>query len=416
MRKIWVILGFGNSGKAAYDFLLNRDNDEKIYTIDDKKQQIPNKIKNIEEFFHSNHSKIKLIVSPGVSPKNPIIVQSLKKNIPVFTELDLVLPNFRGKIIAITGTNGKSTTASMVSHLLSKQGVQHQIGGNFGKPACEMAKQALDDDFWILELSSFQLHYLNNISFAANAFTNIASDHLQWHGSFKNYLADKLNIFKNGNKNQINLIDQDVVLKAKAHNLQLPSSYEVIDKKSLEPFKKKLGFSLFNTKNACLAHRLVSSILKRPVSVFELSDYKFLSHRYETVKTFGQWSIINDSKSTNLDSCIQAIENATGKMTVFIGGQSKGESFSSILNYSDKIGVVVAFGNNSRFIYDSLSSKIHVILYKTLNDAMKNLKSLLNKSKGDIVFSPGCPSYDEFSNFEERGDFFKNNVFDVLPS
>ena len=91
-------------------------------------------------------------------------------------------------------------------------------------------------------------------------------------------------------------------------------------------------------------------------------------------------------------------------------------SFTSILNYSDKIGVVVAFGNNSKFIYDSLSSKIHVILYKTLNDAMKNLKSLLNKSQGDIVFSPGCPSYDEFSNFEERGDFFKNNVFDVLPS
>ena len=432
------IYGLNKSGQSIISYLDKIG--ENYYCWDDdsevRKKLIKsnNKIKLIEP----KKLNLKLIdesfISPGISLTNKKINFLNKKTIKLYRDLELYSRiSKEKKTIAVTGTNGKSTTSKLISDLLSIDSIENFLGGNIGIPLLDFYNESKEIIFHVIELSSFQLESTVSFNPYISILLNIYPDHLDRYKSFKDYSFQKekiLNLNKQGN-NIVCINDKKTLeIYDKYKNKVIPISNKVIKKgiyfednkiidnffgSEIKIYLKDISPSLFGSFNMdnILSAYVVSKILGIKIDKFLLTvkNFKGLPHRLENIYKNNFFQVINNSKATNLDACIKSILNFNN-INLIMGGKAKEKKFMKILKYKSRINKIYLIGESAEFIFNQLKNEVNCEIFECLELAIDtmflDIKNL--KKYQTILFSPACTSFDQFNNFEERGNFFKKII------
>ncbi len=413
-KKSVGIIGLGTSGRSAIKYFKNFDYN--IYVFDN------NKVNNISDvkFLEPNlwpWEKIKeLIVSPGIPishNSHPSITTAKKYNVPIVPEIDLLARKKpKAKIIGITGTNGKSTSTAMMAHILMEFGLKCNIGGNFGIPASGINDPG-KDGYIIIEFSSFQLEICKEIKLDGAIILNITPDHIDRHGDFLSYVKAKLNIYNCLKKNAPLLINYDDINTKKHLNVFIK------DKSKLIYFSKKNNYELSYNSNTNINNENISAILtlletfgfNKGEVLEKLNSFNGLPHRLELVTRFKSNKFINDSKATNAEATKSALKQFKNIYWI-AGGQSKTDGINKIKNELKNVKKCYLIGESRFEFKKQINDEIPATTFKKLNDAIDELYIDLKKeNNATILFSPAAASFDQYNNFEMRGNDFKNLIF-----
>lgn len=375
-----------------------------------------------------------MIVSPGVPSDAPVLLKALEEKIKVISEVELSSSVCKGKIIAITGTNGKTTTTSLVGHIFNECGKKAYTAGNIGSAFSEIALDVKEDEFVSLEVSSFQLDLIDNVKPDAAVILNITPDHLNRYGNkFENYIASKLKIYKNQdesdylilNKDNESLIDSLTHYRSKScyfslHEPQLTGAY-LFEGQIYYNEEGELKFSfpgdeLFikgehNITNAMAAICAAKIFGLENESIKNaLRSFKGVEHRLELVRVIDGVTFINDSKATNIDSVWYALRSFNEPLFLILGGQDKGNDYNKIKQLViDKVEKIYVIGSSADKIFNFFHRFVKVEVKKSLEEAV--LTANKEAREGEVVlFSPACASFDMFDNYEHRGKVFKEAV------
>jgi len=418
-----AILGFGKSGKSAYNLLKSIKED--VYVFDDRNLKESDK----NFFFAGNRDRFyefefdEIVASPGISRFHPFIRHAVKKNIPIISELELGFRFSNCPIIAVTGTNGKTTTVALIEKIMKKANKKVIACGNYGFPISKAVMDFKNLDYLIVEVSSYQLEFIKDFKPFIASILNIGSDHIKWHGSKEEYKKAKLKIFKNQNSSDyfIKNKEDDYIYKGEAKLLEfskkdnkaecfLNKNKVVVNYKSSIIINNTSLLGVGNLENIATA-ALVSQIcgIEDKTIVEVVQDMENLKHRIEFIGELDGVKFYNDSKSTNIDSVVNALNSfESNNIVLILGGKHKGESFSSMVELlKKKTRAVVVYGEDRKLILKDLEKMIPIPL-PALNLRGAVIGAFEVAAKGDIVlFSPGGSSCEPFANFEERGEAFR---------
>jgi len=366
-----------------------------------------------------------LVLSPGIPLSHNLYLKCKDAGYHIYSELDLGLFEYKGKLIGITGTNGKSTVVSMISHILSKNGISNTLAGNIGIPITKIAADGKLEDILVLELSSYQLEHSSLLRADFGGFTSFSSDHLARHKTLESYFSAKWKLFQNSKDGCIFYCSSSFLAAAKKYkhgsvDSLVPATYESLESAEISYESTRIR-EKHNLENAFIA--INCCIKAAGLSLTDcknaLISFAGLPHRLERLEDLGKTSdkiFINDSKATNIESTMTALESQTSPICLLLGGEGKGESFTDLANFAESIEKIVAFGSSGEQIAKELSKDFEVKVYKNLAEVLRDLENVVKSTNGDILLSPGCASFDEFKNFEERGDFFKDRVIEFFNS
>ncbi|MGV0755436.1 UDP-N-acetylmuramoyl-L-alanine--D-glutamate ligase [Empedobacter brevis] len=373
--------------------------------------------------------------SPGI-PKKAALIQKLeKKGISIISEIEFASRYTDAKIIAITGSNGKTTTTSLIFHILKQAGLNVGLGGNIGK---SFAKSVAEDnfDYYVLEVSSFQLDDIKTgFKPYVAILLNITPDHLdQYEYQFDLYAKSKFRITENQDENDYFI-----------YNLDDPKIMEMIDQMNIranrKPFTMKDAtneayadnelfrvndsngdFTMLVNNLGLIGKHNVSNSLAAAVAakIIEinneelrksLSDFKSVEHRLEPVLTIGGIDFINDSKATNVNATYFALESMTKPIVWIVGGKDKGNDYNEVLPFvKKKVKAIVCLGVDNSKLVEFFSPYIETIIEtNTMKDCVEQSYKLATKGEA-VLLSPACASFDLFSGYEDRGNQFKENV------
>ncbi len=406
----FLVYGLGLTGKSVINFF-NKNNFTNYQVWDDKDKYLFKK-RRTNNLTNTLKKVDFIILSPGVSLKKSKNKHKLKKyKNKIITDIDLFYlfkKNFRS--VVVTGTNGKSTTCKIINHILKKNKIKSFVGGNIGKPILNFS---LKKDIWlIIEASSFQLAYSKFICPDYALLMNITNDHIDWHGNMKNYINSKFKIFKNQNKNQFALIHKDFVNQYKKRNLHgrlvIPKTngYKKLKTKLKNHYLK----SDINDENMSYVYEL-SKLLKISEKSFlkSLKSFTGLPHRYEIFLKKKNCTFINDSKATSFQSTKFALNN-TKNVFWIVGGLPKKNDKIQLKNLSKNIVKSYIIGKSINFFKKQIQKNTPYYVAKNLkNSLIQILKDIkfMKREKNTILFSPASASYDQYLNFEKRGEDFK---------
>ncbi len=414
------IWGFGSSGKSAYKLIQKLG--YKTFVIDKKFEN---------EYLLPLFERI--IISPGI-PLNHPILKKLEENEKIITsELDLGFNYIKGKIIGITGTNGKTTTSYIIYNILKNSEKEEKVylAGNIGEP---LTKLAFRKGIFVIEISSFQLHFSKNFKPYIACITNISEDHLDSHNSFEEYMNDKLKIAKNMDKKSflvLNYDDENLRNREfKNTNVIYVSLFKEVegiyyregkyyiklgDKK--EEIKDDFGQFYGEGNKYNIAFSILISYLLgvKKEKIYEtIKKLSPLPHRLEAVKKENGILWINDSKSTNPHSVLFALKSFRNEGIILIlGGKNKNVSFE-ILNkeIKEKVKKIITYGEAGEILEKYFQGIKSVKRVHTVKDAVEECKKIAEK--GDVVlFSPGLSSFDQYKNYAERGEDFRKWVKEI---
>lgn len=441
-----VVLGAGESGTGAA--ILAQSKGFNVLVSDNSK--ISDKYKaelnsyNIkwEEEHHSLDLILQareIIKSPGIPDTIPLLQKAREKNIKIISEIEFAARYTTAKMIAITGSNGKTTTASLIYHLFKEAKLNVGLAGNIG---FSLARQvALEKhDYYVIELSSFQLDNMYQFKADIAVLLNITPDHLdRYNYEFQNYINSKLRITQNQTPSDqfIFWADDPVITKELAkrtlNGTMYPFSLEskkeslshltIADSQHIfvDDYKLKIPRSysklsgrhnLYNTMSAVTTAYLVGISLE--AIEYGLETFTGVEHRLEFVKTINHVDYINDSKATNVDSCWYALQAMTKPTILILGGKDKGNDYNQIKELvTEKCKALVFLGADNQKLKDYFGSfSIPTIDTNTMEDAIKEANKMAEQ--GDIVLlSPCCASFDLFKSYEHRGELFKNAVNNI---
>ena len=435
-----VVLGGGESGCGAA--VLAQQKGYSVFVSDIGK--IKDKYKNVfiqkgiewEELHHSEDKifeAIEVIKSPGIPETIPLILELKKKGIPIISEIEFAFRYTNSKIIAITGSNGKTTTALLIGHILKKARLNVCVAGNVGDSfALQVANE--NYDYYVLELSSFQLDGIIDFKPDIAIILNITPDHLnRYNEDMELYIQSKLRITKNQDKNDYliycsddtninkyldqentNLLPFSILKEHQRGACLIDDELNININKT--PFKMNIQqlalqgkHNIYNSMAAAISSRILD--LSKEVIRESLVDFKNVEHRLERVIKVHGIEFINDSKATNVNSTWYALESMIKPTIWIVGGVDKGNDYSSLLSLvSDKVKAIICLGEQVDSIKNAFSEKGIEIYFAT------NMKEAVNFSyqlgeKGDaVLLSPACASFDLFENYEHRGVEFKKNV------
>jgi UDP-N-acetylmuramoylalanine--D-glutamate ligase len=354
-----------------------------------------------------------IVVSPGIHLDIPVLAEAKEKSIPIISEIELASRILAKPIIAVTGTNGKTTTTTLIGEMLKAGGKRVAVAGNIGLPLVDVDDAALD--YIVAEISSYQLESIVNFKPYISVILNIQPDHLERHHSMQEYIEQKARIFLNQAGDDYLVYNQDdpavvaMVKKAKARLVPFSKSNAGII--TLPPGLIKIP-GRHNLENALAAAQAAYLCGVKKETVAEvLRTFPGVEHRIEYVTSVSGVEFYNDSKGTNPDSTLVAIETFKDRGIVLIlGGRDKGVSLEALSRaVKERVKAVVLIGEAAPIFETALKAVGYDAIYKagfSLPDAVRNAFSLTEH--GDIVlFSPACASFDMFNNYEERGRAFK---------
>lgn len=439
--KKFSIVGGGKSGISAANLISRKGGDVLLSDLRREGElNLKNLNKNVQ--FVGGKNLIRegdiVILSPGVSPLSKIFKNAYKLGREVLGEIELFYRVVKNPIIAITGTDGKSTTTAWIGFCLGKCGFDFKVGGNIGNPLCDLVDELNEGTIVVAEVSSFQLITTKFFKPWIAVVTNIAEDHIDHHGNMKEYVEAKKNILKNLDKGGIFVqnIDDEVISKWQvsggvktimvSQEKEIEEGVFFKDGKIFHKFKgmKNEIVSLDNIKIPG-KHNIENALLTTAVCIASSADYEGikkgltefegLEHRIERVPAERNILFFNDSKATNPHSAIVALKTFEGKKPVLIaGGYDKGLSFTSLAMEIKKVckGVILIGASRHR-LADAIGSDFSIQFADSLKDAI--LKGAKMAGEGGIVlFSPACSSFDMFSSYEERGMEFKKIVKELF--
>ena len=418
------ILGLGLSGLAAARVLLNSK--ANIFVFDDKKEK-PSIIKK-SNWINYNYwpwESIKtLVVTPGIpinnKEKHNAIKLAIDNKVKIINDIDLFVEIYpKAKIIGITGTNGKSTTAALLFHILKFNKIKSVICGNFGIPACSINDPG-ENGVIILELSSYQLDGAKSLSLDIATIINITPDHLDYHESFDRYVSSKLKIINFLKRNGIFIYDKSNKLLNKIIDANKYNSlkFSSVNEKEAKDFINDNNY-LKGTHNAINASIAISIAKKLNINdnKIELAIKRFegLSHRMEPLYISSNFKIINDSKSTNGESTAAALKSFSNIFWI-VGGKPKNDGIGQAKNFLDKVVEIFLIGNSTKYFSEEIlkfNKNIPINECITLEKAtiLAIKKSKMSKLKNYVILlSPSAASFDQFKSFEDRGNQFKKII------
>ncbi len=428
-----LVIGGGITGKAVVEFLIQFNCE--ILLVDAKPQRNIEGISYYPDTIELENLPLPkfAVKSPGFKPNHPIIIELKKQNIPLYSEIEFAKSFFEGKIIGITGTDGKSTTTALTHHILQKSFPKSKMGGNIGVPFIEFCQEKLD--FAVLELSSYQLEDSGYLNPHISAFLNIAPDHLERHGTMENYLNAKSKIINRDSPDSIFVTNKRLIENLNLNSKDINGKYMLFgesndcDAKILSEENKIITEKyIYSTQEFPLQGKhnlenLAASILICEASQCipeniqsAISDFTGLLYRFQKIKTWKDVTFINDSKSTNIHSMLSGLAGIKRQTPIILilGGKQKNEELSPLTNRLKELNVIVFLIGEARLYWEKelsecLKDKLHV--KENLAEAVKNIRDLADNTKLEmVIFSPACASFDQYNNFEERGKHFTDLV------
>jgi len=436
-----VVLGGGESGVGTA--LLAKEKGYEVFVSD--KGKIKEKYKEVLihneiEWEDLQHTEAKILnadvvmKSPGIPDKVPMVKALLEEDIPVISEIEFASQFTDATIVAITGSNGKTTT-SMLTHHLLKQELNVGLAGNIGD---SFAKQVLEHNYdnYVLEISSFQLDGCFNFKPKIAIITNIVPDHLdRYDYKFENYIASKLRIAQNQTKDDYLIYDADdevISEHLKKYPIQstlLPFSLKKIiengayldhkniiitidNNKIIMPTKNIALEGKHNIKNA-MAASTVSHLLKiRKQTIREsLENFEGVEHRLEQVLKINKVQYINDSKATNVNATYFALESMDAPTVWIVGGVDKGNDYTELFPFvNEKVKAIICLGVDNEKLMQSFGNMVDVIVETQFMSEAVKIAYKIAESGDNVLLSPACASFDLFENYEDRGRQFKEAV------
>ena len=407
----FAVYGLGLSGNSAFKFL-KKKNIKKIYTWDDKKNKNDKKKFNLFKKILDEVDYI--IISPGINIQKTKFKSELfinKKKL--ITDLDLFyMQKIPIKSIVITGTNGKSTVCKLTQHIFKTNKLDAQLGGNIGKPILDL--KIKKKSIVIIEASSFQLSYTKFIKPTFGAILNISSDHLDWHKTISNYKNSKFKIFSKQDNNDTALLNNKKLIKLFKKNNYLSKLIIVRINPLKNIIKKKITNNYLisepNSKNLAFVYQ-ISKLFKIKEKIFlkAVNNFKGLPHRHEIFLKKKNITFINDSKATSFDSTKFALKKNKNIFWIF-GGLPKIRDNFNLEGVSSNIIKSFIIGKKTTYFKNQIFKKIKYKISFNLKNAIKDVFKeilLIKHSKATVLFSPASASYDQFSNFDDRGNQFK---------
>jgi UDP-N-acetylmuramoylalanine--D-glutamate ligase len=446
VSKKLVILGSGESGTGAA--LLAKQQGYDVFVSD--KSAIPAKYKDEllkagVDFEEGGHDEARILAadeiikSPGIPDTAPLIQQLIKKGTPVISEIEFAALYTDAYIIAITGTNGKTTTTSLIYHLLKKAGLNVACGGNIGTSFARLVAHGTYD-YFVLEISSFQLD--NMYRFKANiaVLTNITPDHLdRYDYQLQNYVNSKFRILQNQTAEDFfiycaddevsvnNLKNITVAARMLPFSIQNELSEGAWEKDkamvvstssvhSSNPFHMYLNelalkgkHNTYNSMAAAIVGQVLS--IRKEVIRESLTDFENVEHRLEHVATVQGIDFINDSKATNVNSAWYALESMEKPVIWIAGGVDKGNDYEMLKPLiKEKVRMIVCLGIDNRKIHEAFQRDVEMIVNTTSAKEAVHVAYKLAKREEAVLLSPACASFDLFENYEDRGRQFKKAV------
>ncbi len=437
-----VILGGGESGVGTA--ILGKKEGYKVFVSDmgKIKEEYKKVLTNYDiEWEEETHTEDKILnanlvmKSPGIPDKSPIVKKLHERKIPVISEIEFAAPFTKAITIGITGSNGKTTTTMLTYHLLKSGGLNVGLAGNIGKSfAWQVAEKNFD--FYVLELSSFQLDGIINYKPHIAILTNISPDHLdRYEYQYEKYIASKFRITMNQNADDFFIYDADDEaisnwLKQNKTNAQLiPFSITKTFQKGAYLKDNKMEVIIneeefimeteyialegkHNMKNAMAATSVAKLMQIRKETIREsLSNFQGVEHRLEKVLKIQNVQYINDSKATNVNATFFALDSMTGPTVWIVGGVDKGNDYEELMSLvHEKVKAIICLGVDNKKIIDAFGNVVDVMIeVDSMSDAVKMAQRLAEK--GDtVLLSPACASFDLFQNYEDRGNQFKYAV------
>jgi UDP-N-acetylmuramoylalanine--D-glutamate ligase len=436
-----LILGMGKSGLAVAHFLAK--NEEAVVINDIKPEKflqgeidsLPSEIE--VKVGHHNHTLLdgitQVVVSPGIPPELPLLKEAERKGIKVIGEVEFAAQRCPGKIIAVTGSCGKTTTVCLLGEILKKAKRNFQVCGNIGKPFTQMLPKISAQTLVILEVSSFQLQRVKNFRPYLSIFLNVGLNHLDYHKTYSAYLEAKSKIFVNQEENDLAIVNADNPTVIQLAHLGKARKYFFSQEKEVSPgafirkekviFKDKGGeteiltlSNLFLPPLGSVENILVSVIASKILGVASkfiregISEFKGLPHRMEFFEEKRGVRFINDSKATTPLATKNSLQMIPERIILILGGRDKGGDFTILRDaLREKVKEVVVIGEAKEKIKKSLKGVCPSKEAAGLKEAVEYCYT--QAQPGDVILlSPACSSFDAFKNFETRGEEFKKVV------
>ncbi|GGI56705.1 UDP-N-acetylmuramoyl-L-alanine--D-glutamate ligase [Winogradskyella haliclonae] len=372
--------------------------------------------------------------SPGIPDKVPLVKQIRKAGIPIVSEIEFASKYTDATLVAITGSNGKTTTASLAYHLL-KQDLDIGLAGNIGD---SFAKQILEEDYknYVLEISSFQLDDIKDFRPKIAILTNITPDHLdRYDYKFENYIASKFRIVENQTEDDFFIYDADdpvIENRMKANTIKsqkLPFSLtkiiengayikdeEIIitidNNQIIMPIKKLALDGKHNVKNAMAASTAAHLLKIRKQTIREsLENFQGVEHRLENVLRINKVQYINDSKATNVNATYFALESMQAPTVWIVGGEDKGNDYRELFPFvNEKVKAIICLGVDNAKLMETFGSMVDVIIETQFMSEAVKIAYKIASAGDNVLLSPACASFDLFENYEDRGRQFKDSV------
>jgi UDP-N-acetylmuramoylalanine--D-glutamate ligase len=385
-----------------------------------------------------------IVTSPGIPLSSKVLQEAFNRGLKVYSEIEFASWFVKGKIIAITGTNGKTTTTALTHHILKNAGFKAFVGGNIGEAFSNFADETTEDSISVIEVSSFQLDLIESFHPDVAIILNITPDHLErYENDFTKYIASKFRITKNLDSKDLFIYNKDDVAIAKniTRGNFITQSFSVIDSSfatafysdgkifiregdnqnlpdaSLETVRLVIDtkemllkgiHNYYNSMAAILAAKFVGCDIEKIKT--GLSTFKGVEHRLEVVRLLDGVLYINDSKATNVRSTYYALKSYDSPIILILGGRDAGNDYSEIKSLvEERVKLILAFGESKEKIKNFFESITKVVLCDSLEEVVQKSREFSNS--GDVVlFSPACKSFDMFQNYEHRGRSFKELV------
>jgi UDP-N-acetylmuramoylalanine--D-glutamate ligase len=431
-----VVLGLGHSGEAAANLLLEQGAAVTVCETSDSPA-----IRKKAESLRARGASVLIgleaesdpanydfaVLSPGIDPVVPLVRNVIAKNIPVIGELELAFQECVCPVVAITGTNGKTTTTELTTRILQGCGFRTMASGNIGLPFANAVRQSASMDVMVLEVSSFQLETIQTFRPKVSAWLNLSANHLDRYPGMQEYRAAKLRLFENQTAEDFAVINAvNDLPPLKAQPITFSASTDKADftlrdnaiyfrsRRILEQSQTRLP-GPHNAENMMAALGIGHAMgLEIEALAASISDYAPPAHRCEWVRDLDGVRWINDSKATNLDAMAQALRSAAGPVVLIAGGKDKGFEFDDIAELvQSRARAAVLIGEMRHRIASSWKhTDCHCV--DSLEEAVAVAQSLA-RAGDTVLFSPGTSSFDMFQNYGERGNLFKNFV-NQLPN
>ena len=430
-----IVVGMGRSGVAAGEWLLGEKAEVTMFdeSTDSAVAEVGLRMRaRGAEVITGQKSVVgrsfdRAILSPGISPDRPMVLELKAAGVPMLGELELGAQACLCPVVAVTGTNGKSTTTELITKILQAAGKRAVACGNYGKPLCEVALLSRELDWAVAEVSSFQLETIDTFRPRIAVYLNLTPDHLDRYPTLEAYAAAKARIFENQKAEDVAVIRKGMVFpKRQGRTMVFTSEARGADYTLQEGWlcaqgdkvMRQDGTKLRGAHNAenLLAALAVADAMEvsREVVKKVFANYQALPHRCEVVAVRAGVTWINDSKATNLDAMEQAVMGMDGPVILIAGGKDKGfDVATSRPVLEGKVRAVLLLGEMAEKMEKAWSGGTPCRRVKDLGEAVQRAAEMAREGES-VLLSPGCSSYDQFKNFEERGEKYRQCVI-ALP-